>query len=204
MTNRYLKIWWLFTINSFQTQLSVRWGLALFLIAKILRFALFLFFLVILVKATKTFAGPDLLDFFTLIPLTFAIIFFINKLNLFNVINLSAYIFMLAVGFLIALSFHILVLCLAILTTEIDSAILLYRDLVSMGRMPIDIYIQPVRAILTFVIPVGIMTTFPVKSLFGALSPVLFIYSLTFALVLFYLSLKVWNFSLKKYSSASS
>lgn len=261
MIKRYLKIWWLFTINSFQTQLSVRWGLALFLIAKILRFALFLTFLIILVKGTKSFAGynldqvilfflsfnfldilsqllfrdvyrframvlsgnfdfylihpvnsllrslfagPDLLDFFTLIPLTFAIIFFINKLGLFDVINLSAYILMLAVGFLIALSFHILVLCLAILTTEVDSAILLYRDLVAMGRMPIDIYIQPIRAILTFVIPVGIMTTFPVKSLFGVLSPALFIYSLTFALVLFYLSLKIWNFSLKKYSSASS
>src|SRR3989344_5994433 len=60
MIKRYLKIWWLFTINSFQAQLSVRWGLALFLIAKILRFALFLFFLIILVKATKSLAGYNL------------------------------------------------------------------------------------------------------------------------------------------------
>lgn len=261
MIKRYLRIWWLFSIASFQTQLNVRWGLALFLIAKVLRFATFTFFLVVLLKTTKVlagysldqtilfflsfnlldilsqlffrevyrfrqavlfgnfdfylikpinplfrslFAGPDLLDFITLIPLIFAIIIFINRLHFLNIVSLSIYFFMLVIGFLTALSFHILVLCLGILTTEIDNAIMLYRDIVAMGRMPIDIYMEPIRGILTFIIPVGIMMTFPTKAVLGLLSPIFVIYAILLSIGLFYLSLKIWDLSLRQYSSASS
>lgn len=261
MFKKYLKVWLLFTINSFQTQLNVRWGLLLFLIAKILRFSIYILFIIILLNNTKLlagynldqtilffltfnlvdmlsqlifrdvyrfrgqiisgnfdfyllkpvsplfrslFGGPDLLDFATLIPLIFAIIFFINKLGLLTLFGISIYIFMVLIGFFIALSFHILVLSLAVVTTEIDNAIMLYRDVMAMGRMPIDIYKEPIRGILTFIIPVGIMMSFPVKSLLGLLSPQLFIYSAFFSATLFYLSLRAWKYSLKKYSSASS
>ena len=60
MIKRYLKVWWLFTVSSFQIQLNVRWGLALFLFAKILRFATFTFFLIILLNSTKVLAGYSL------------------------------------------------------------------------------------------------------------------------------------------------
>lgn len=261
MIKKYLKVWLLFTINSFQTQLNVRWGLLLFLIAKILRFGMYILFIIILLDKTKVlagytldqtilffltfnlvdmlsqlifrdvyrfrgqiisgnfdfyllkpvsplfrslFGGPDLLDFVTLIPLIFAIIFFINKLGLLTLFGITGYLVMVLIGFSIALAFHILVLALAVVTTEIDNAIMLYRDIMAMGRMPIDIYREPIRGILTFIIPVGIMMSFPVKSLLGLLSPQLFLYSALFAGILFYLSLKAWKYSLKKYSSASS
>lgn len=258
---KYLKIWWLFTLDSLQTQLTVRWGLILFLFAKILRFITFTFFIVILLSSTKILAGysldqtilfflsfnfldilsqllfrevyrfrgvilvgnfdfyllkplnplfrslltgPDLLDFVTLIPLIVAIIYFINRMNLLNIFNLSIYLLMLGIGFLIALSFHILVISLGVLTTEIDNAVMLYRDIVNMGKVPVDIYIEPVRSFITFIIPVGIMMTFPPKALMGLLSPPLLIYSVLFSLLLFYLSLRCWHFALKRYSSASS
>lgn len=148
--------------------------------------------------------GPDVIDFITLIPLIFAIIIFLNRLQINNLGNILIYILLLLVGFIIALAFHILVLSLAVVTTEIDHAIMMYRDVVAMGRFPIDIYREPLRGILTFVIPVGIMMTFPAKALMGLLSPWMVIYAILFSLLLFYLSLKVWNFSLKQYSSASS
>lgn len=261
MVRKYLKVWLIFALNSFQTQMTIRLGLLLFLFAKVLRFAVFTLFIVILLKRTNIlagynldqtilfflsfnlvdilaqlmfrevyrfrqavvsgtfdfylikpinplfrslFTGPDLLDFITLVPLIFAIIFFINKLNLFNIYNLLIYIFMILIGFLIALSFHILVLALAVVTTEIDNAIFLYRDFVAMGRMPIDIYIEPIRSILTFIIPVGIMMTFPARALMGLLSPLLILYALFFSVLLFFISIKIWRRSLKEYSSASS
>lgn len=148
--------------------------------------------------------GPDILDFLTLIPLMFAIFYFANLLHISSTVNILLYILMLLVGFIIAMAFHILVLALAILTTEIDHAIMLYRDIVSMGRMPIDIYVEPIRGILTFIIPVGIMMTFPAKALLGLLSPIFIVYSLGFCLMLLILSIKAWQFALKKYSSASS
>lgn len=261
MIKKYLKVWWISAINSFQTQLMVRWAVAIFLLAKILRFTIFTIFIIILVGKTSALAGytldqtiffylsfnlidmlsqlmfrevyrfrsqivsgnfdfylikpvsplfrslatgPDLMDFLTLFPLLGAIIYFINKLQVTDPVNVIIYITLLVLGFIIALSFHILVLALAVLTTEIDHAIMVYRDVVALGRMPIDIYREPIRGFITFVIPVGIMMSFPVKSLLGLLSPIFIVYSGFFALILFILSLKVWNYSVKQYSSASS
>lgn len=261
MIKKYFKVWWLFATASFQTQLTVRWALLTFLLAKILRFAVFTLFIVILVKKTNALAGynldqtilfylsfnlvdilaqlffrevyrfrpavvsgnfdfylikpinplfrslaagPDLLDFITLIPLIGAIIFFVNRLQTTSLIGLTIYLLLIGIGFLIALSFHILVLSLGVLTTEIDNAVLLYRDIVGMGRMPIDIYREPIRGFLTFIIPVGIMMSFPAKALLGILSPVLILYAIIFTVVIFYISLKAWEYALKNYSSASS
>ena len=258
---KYLKIWWLYTINSFQTQLMIRWALLIFLLAKLLRFTIFTFFIIILVNKTKVLAGysldetilfflsfnlvdmlaqlffrevyrfrsavvtgtfdfylikplnplfrslatgPDLLDFLTLIPVIFAIIFFINRLQITNFYAIATYFLLITIGFIIALSFHILVLALAVVTTEIDHAIMVYRDIVAMGRMPVDIYMEPIRGLITFIIPVGIMMTFPTKSLLGLLSPFNIIYATGFAVFLLFISLKIWNWSLKQYSSASS
>ncbi|MBI2196320.1 ABC-2 family transporter protein [Candidatus Daviesbacteria bacterium] len=258
---KYLKVWWLYTINSFEVQLNVRWGLILFLFAKILRFAAFAFFLVVLVSSTKVlagysldqvilfflsfnlldilsqllfrevyrfraavvsgnfdfylikplnplfrslFTGADLLDFITLIPLLLAVAYFINKLQVVGMINLVGFFLMLLVGFLVALSFHILVLSLGILTTEVDNAIFIYRDLIGMGRVPVDIYMEPIRGLITFIIPVGIMMTFPAKALMGLLTWPLMIYAVLFVSFLLYLSLKTWQFAIKRYSSASS
>lgn len=149
-------------------------------------------------------AGPDILDFITLIPLLGAVAYFTQRLGISNFESLSVYILLVGVGFLISLSFHILVLSLAVITTEIDHAILMYRDVVGMGRFPIDIYREPIRGLLTFVIPVGLMMSFPVKAAMGLLSPALIVYAVLFSLLLLFVSFKIWNYALKQYSSASS
>lgn len=149
-------------------------------------------------------SGPDLLDFITLIPLLGAIVYLINKLQVGNIENVLVYVALIIASFVISLSFHVLVLSLAILTTEIDHAIMMYRDISGMGRFPIDIYREPIRGLLTFAIPVGIMMSFPVKSLLGFLSPILIIYAIVFAFGFLFVSLKVWGYSLRQYSSASS
>ena len=102
---------------------------------------------------------------------------------------------------MLAASFHIVVLALGILTTEVDHAMMIYRDVTRVGTLPIDIYKEPLRSIFTFVLPVGIMMTFPVKALLGMLD-----YRLIFACVIvssgmLFVSLKLWNFALKKYQS---
>lgn len=148
--------------------------------------------------------GPDLIDFITLFPLLVAIVYFTNRLSIVEATSIVLYIILFVVAFVIALSFHILVLSLAIVTTEIDHAIMMYRDIVGMGRLPVDIYVEPLRGFLTFIIPVGIMMTFPAKALMGVLSLDFVIYAVLFAVFLFYLSIKTWRFALRSYSSASS
>lgn len=148
--------------------------------------------------------GADPLDLFMMIPYIGALIYVASMLQDLSLVTVSSYLVLLFNGFFIATGFHVLVLALAIVTTEIDHTIMIYRDLVSMGRVPIDIYHEPLRSILTFVIPVGLMMTFPAKALMGLLTPQIVIISLGISFVFFSLCLKLWRYALTQYSSASS
>ncbi len=148
--------------------------------------------------------GADPLDMIMLIPFVGALIFVGNKIGHVTWLSFGAYIILLLNGLLIATAFHILVLALAILTTEIDHAVMIYRDMTSMGRVPIDIYQEPLRSILTFVIPVGMMMTFPAKAFLGLVSPAFILISCIFGLVFFLVCLRFWRYALTRYASASS
>lgn len=107
-------------------------------------------------------------------------------------------------SFLIITAIHIIVASIGILTTEVDHTIMIYRDLSNMARVPVDIYINPIRLFLTFVFPVAIIMTFPAKALMGILTFPWIIFSLGMALIFFLSSLKLWQYALTQYSSASS
>jgi len=107
-------------------------------------------------------------------------------------------------GLLISLSFHVAAISLGIITLEIDHTIMVYRDISSMGRFPVEIYTSPLKEILTFVVPVGVMVTLPAKSMMGLVNFSGLISALFFGIGIFYFSLNFWKFALKKYTSASS
>ena len=150
------------------------------------------------------FGGSDILDIPILILSIIFIMFSLGKIGNISVVGIALYILLIFNAFLIATSFHVLVLAVGILTTEVDNTLWLYRDLTQMGRVPVDIYHEPLRGILTFAVPVGIMMTFPSKALMGLLSIQAVAIALLVGSVLFYLSFKFWKFALKHYSSASS
>lgn len=144
--------------------------------------------------------GIDILDIFLLIP--YSIIAILIALQGHIVItNFLLFLVLFINALWIATSFHILVLSLGILTTEVDHTILIYRDMTSLGRFPMALYKEPVKSIFTFVIPIGIMTSFPPQALLGALSPFGFFISLVISSLLFYSVMKLWQFSLKRYQS---
>lgn len=258
---RYTHLWVKLTVNSFLINLTNRFNALLFFIGKLLRFLLFMVFLLALFSKTQLLAsynltqtlffyltfnfldtvtqlffrevyrfrpmvvsgqfdivlakpmsplfraligGADPLDLLMLIPYMGSIIYVGSRLNAVTAESILLYILLLVNGFLIATGFHILVLALAIMTTEIDHAVMIYRDLTSMGRVPIDIYREPLRTVVTFVVPIGVMMTFPVKALLGLLSPLLIIISFGFGLLFVTGSVLVWRLSLRQYASASS
>jgi len=148
--------------------------------------------------------GADPLDLVMLIPYIGLLIYVGNMLGKASAIHVLLYILLLLNGFVIATGFHILVLALTILTAEIDHAIMIYRDLTSMGRVPVDIYREPLRGVITFVVPVGIMMTFPAKAMLGLLAPKAIILSFVIGFVFVLLCLRIWNYALTRYASASS
>lgn len=149
------------------------------------------------------FGGADIIDLITLPPLIFAVGYFGSQISAGPVASFY-YVLLLINGLLIATAFHILVLSLGIITLEIDHSVMIFRDITKLGTLPIDIYRQPLQLILTYLVPVGIMVSFPVKALIGMVSFWGVVLSFLFGGLLIFLSLRFWNFALTKYSSASS
>jgi ABC-2 type transport system permease protein len=262
MIKKYLKVWYLMTINGMAQLFQTRVGAGLFITGKIFRFVFFLILLVRVVGSSQVLAGysleqmvfffltfnlidtasqmffrgvylfrrlvvsgdfdliltkplnplfrvifsnTDLLDFSVLVPLVFGTAWYVARYGLLtNPLNLVGYILLVFNGILIALALHIFVVALAVATTEIDSTIMLYRDLTSMARVPVDLYREPLRGLITFAVPVGLMMTVPAKALFGLLSGAAVLATLLFSALLFLLSVRAWRLSLRHYTSASS
>jgi len=257
---KYLKIWWIMSKNSFVMVLSQRLSLSVFLIGKILRFIFFFLFLFFILKGSSTLAGysgtqiifffltfnvidvtsqflfrevyrfrpmivngdfdlvlvkpvnslfrvllggADVIDLLTIPPLVIATIYFGSLLKP-TFTEIVLYLTLLLNGFLIAAAFHILVLSLAIITTEIDHVVMIYRDIVSLGRLPVDIYKQPLQMFLTYLIPIGIMITLPAKAAMGVVAPWGVVAAFAIGILSVFISLRFWNYALTKYTSASS
>ena len=146
--------------------------------------------------------GADIIDLITIPPLIIAVIYVGNLLNP-SILHTTYYVLLIINGLLISTAFHIAVLSLAILTMEIDHTVMIYRDLLNLGRLPVDIYREPLRSILTYLLPVGVMITLPAKSLMGLVSPLSVAVSFMIGVIVFWASKRFWSHALKHYTSAS-
>lgn len=147
--------------------------------------------------------GADATDLITLPPLI-AILWYYGSLLDPNGLAVFYYIILVLNGLVISAAFHILVLAMGIITLEIDHTVMIYRDLVGLGRFPVDIYKEPLRSLITFIVPIGLMISIPAKALMGLINPVGVLSSVIFGIALLMLSLQFWKYALKKYTSASS
>lgn len=145
--------------------------------------------------------GVDPMDF--LISLGYVMLTSHYALNIYHGDYLS---FLLYWGFvinalLIATAFHIIVLAFGIITADVDHTILIYRDITSAGRFPLDIYREPLRSVLIFVIPVGIMISTPALALFNSLSVVSAAVGLVIGATSIIIAGVCWSSAVKKYQS---
>ena len=147
--------------------------------------------------------GADVLDFITIPPIIFAV-YYVGRLLSPTTSHTVLFLLLIINSLFIATAFHIAVLALGIITLEVDHTIMIYRDITNLGRFPVDIYRQPLQGVLTYLIPVGVMITFPAKALIGLLSPSGILLSFGLGLVAIFASIRFWNFALTKYTSASS
>jgi len=258
---KYIKVWWLTTSRSAQIVFQSRFGAAIFIIGKILRFVLFLIFLVLLTSTTRKlatyslwqvifffstynlidsitqfflrdvyrfrsyviygnfdyflarpisplfrslFGGSDILDIPMLATAIAFIIFSATKIGAVTLLGILLYAALIINALAISLAFHILTLAIGVLTTEVDNTIMLYRDLTQMGRVPTEIYRQPLSWFITYIIPIGVMMTFPAKAIMGMLNWQFIVLSFAISTTFLFASLMLWRFALSRYSSVSS
>ncbi|MBI4051729.1 MAG: ABC-2 family transporter protein [Elusimicrobia bacterium] len=147
----------------------------------------------------------DFLDFFTLIPVLALVgMTFSHLPEYLNFFSLFFYVLLVLNGILIALAIHVAVAAMAVWTQELENTIWIYRDLMTLGRFPIDIYSSAVRWVLTLAIPIAVMTSFPAQAFLGKLSLGWILFSFGLSIAMISLSLGLWNKALKEYTSVSS
>jgi ABC-2 type transport system permease protein len=147
--------------------------------------------------------GADVIDLVTIPPLYFTVIYVGHLLSP-TPLQVFIYLLLIFVGLIITTAFHIIVMSLGIITFEVDHTMMIYRDVTSMGRFPTDIYKEPLKSVLTYFIPVAVMMSLPAKALMGLASGLSIFIAILLAFVFMFVSLRFWEFALKKYSSASS
>ncbi len=148
--------------------------------------------------------GADLMDLVMLFLITSALIWLGISGFTANLWMWIIFLILCLNSLILSAAFHILILGLGIVTVSIDHLIMIYRDLTALMRIPVDLYIQPLRFFLTFILPLGIMFTFPPQVLMGLLSWQMILVSFSLGLISLYLALIFWRYSLRHYQSASS
>jgi len=151
----------------------------------------------------------DFLDFLTLIPVL-GLIFWVfpHILAGFSALELLKNGMLYAVlclnGLVIAFSIHVWVAALTVRTQQMEETIWIYRDLVNLGRFPVDIYTPFLQGILTFIFPIAVMVSYPSKALLGILSTGKILLAFALSAVFLITALAAWKESLRHYSSVSS
>jgi ABC-2 type transport system permease protein len=79
-----------------------------------------------------------------------------------------------------------------------------FDGIFQMGRYPLGMYPGWLRMVLTWIVPVGVITTVPAQALTGSLAAAGLATSLILSLLLFVISSALFRFGLKRYASASS
>lgn len=147
--------------------------------------------------------GADVIDLITIPPVVAAIVYVAYSFHP-TIINIVMYIIFVCNALVIALAFNIFVISMGIITLEVDHTIMIFRDLSRLGSVPIDVYTEPFKSFITFIIPIALMLSIPSKALMGFATLPWLIFTLCFAYIFLFAASNFWKFALKKYTSASS
>lgn len=111
---------------------------------------------------------------------------------------------LLGTAVMVMYSLWVLVICAAFWVVRLDNLAYLLGSIFDAARWPLDIFRGAWRVIFTFIIPLGLMTTYPARAILGTLDARTAVGALGGALAFASLSRAVWLTALKRYTSASS
>jgi ABC-2 type transport system permease protein len=111
---------------------------------------------------------------------------------------------LLAAAAAVLYALFILVGCAAFYVVRLDNLSYLFMSIFDAARWPLHVFRGAWRFVFTFVIPLGVMTTYPAMALLGRLAAPAALFAVGVALAFLVLSRLAWRRSLGAYTSASS
>jgi ABC-2 type transport system permease protein len=109
-----------------------------------------------------------------------------------------------ACGAVVIYSLWIVMIAFTFYFTKFDNNVTLLQALLDAGRYPVSVYPPWLRVIVTFIIPIAVATTIPVRALRQELGTPQTLMFVGIATASFLVASQIWKFGLKKYSGASS
>ncbi len=147
----------------------------------------------------------DLLDIIFILPIVGLLVYAGIQLPVTITIGaILVYLFLVLLATVLSFTFHVIIAAATIWSFENENFIWLYREAMTLGRLPPDIFPVLLQYILTYGIPIIVMIAYPVNALFGLLSVGDMLFAGVITLLFIAVSLVLWKIALRSYSSASS
>lgn len=107
-------------------------------------------------------------------------------------------------GGLVLYSLALAIQCLAVWTIGGEGLDDVVEGIVEAGRFPVQMYRGIFRTVLTFFIPVALLTTVPAEAILGRGSTGVLVVSCSIAALLLFATSRLWVWSLRHYTGASA
>jgi len=130
------------------------------------------------------------------------IIYSLSNLDLNLGINLMIYLLFILSAIIVQASGLIIIAALSFFFVKSSALMELYHRLLTFARYPTSIYSFPIRFFISFIFPVALASFYPAKALISGLEPNITVIMLFSVMVLFLVSLMLWEFGMRKYRSA--
>lgn len=121
-----------------------------------------------------------------------------------SLLDILAFLVLTLAGMIVLYSLNLVVQSLTFWLVDLEAADGLIDSVVEAGRFPVAFYSGWLRVVLTIIVPVAFLTTFPAQAILGRSPGWLPPLGVVIALVSFVLASAFWRFALRSYSSASS
>lgn len=121
-----------------------------------------------------------------------------------SIATLGLFVITLAAGAVIIYSFWLILATTTFWFTRIANIEMVFWNVFHAGRYPLEVYQPWVRWLLTFILPLAFLTTFPAQALVGRAGLTTLLTSLTVAPAMFLIATAFWRFGLRRYSGASA
>ncbi len=132
------------------------------------------------------------------------VVFSLNSLNIsIFTTNTFLFIFQIISGMI---AFYTIMFMAVIITfkTQGNEQVAILDSLIQIGKYPVDIFPKYLTPLFWSILPVAYFSVLPAKTLLGKIDLVSYVLSIVVPFILLLIVRKLWNLSLRHYSSASS